>query len=473
MQVTERPEVTLTVKEGGRVYTNVAAHLKGAAGSFRPYDDKPAFTLNFSKFAKGQRFHGYTKISLNNSVQDPTLIHEMLSRELFVAAGVPAPRAHHATLVVNGRDLGVYVVVEGWGKPFLKQHFDDVSGNLYDGGFVQDIDGTLSVVSGDDEESHPGLKRLIGAVRGANRTNGWERLSAALDMERFATLLAMDTLICNWDGYGMNRNNWRVFHDRSTDRMVFMPHGLDQVFGYGRRMGVDSSIEPGARAHVARVFLATPQGRKRYLERLAELRTNVLDPDRVTARIEAIAETIRPTLKAYSTSVGHRHDLLVRDLMDRVRRRAENVSEQLARPNGMPTFDPDGVARIQRWRGVQSQDMVGRVEFEGPGAEGRAAMRLRGEGTRGSWRSRIRLDTGTYRLEGRARLRQPGEAVAGLRISGEVAGMEGLRSEEWVKLIYDFVVEDPVVEVDLVLDVVGSDVVVEMDAGTFRLVRFQ
>src|ERR1041384_6965390 len=38
----DRPEVQVTVLEGGRIYTNVALHLKGAAGSFQPVESKPA-----------------------------------------------------------------------------------------------------------------------------------------------------------------------------------------------------------------------------------------------------------------------------------------------------------------------------------------------------------------------------------------------------------------------------------------------
>ena len=62
----QRPDARVTVREGDRIYTNVAVHLKGAAGSFRPVDDRPCLTLNFDKFAPGQRFHGLRKISLNN-----------------------------------------------------------------------------------------------------------------------------------------------------------------------------------------------------------------------------------------------------------------------------------------------------------------------------------------------------------------------------------------------------------------------
>ena len=85
----ERTNVLATVREGKTVYTNVAIHLKGHLGSFRPVDSKPALTLNFDKNAKGQRFHGLQKIHLNNSVQDYSYLSEQISRELFLRAKQP------------------------------------------------------------------------------------------------------------------------------------------------------------------------------------------------------------------------------------------------------------------------------------------------------------------------------------------------------------------------------------------------
>ena len=52
----ERVQVRATVKEGAGVYTNVAIHLKGAAGSFRPVDDKPGLTLNFGSSRRASDF---------------------------------------------------------------------------------------------------------------------------------------------------------------------------------------------------------------------------------------------------------------------------------------------------------------------------------------------------------------------------------------------------------------------------------
>ena len=53
---TDRPYALATVNARGNVFTNVAVHLKGSFGSFRPVDNFPGLTLNFDKFAPGQEF---------------------------------------------------------------------------------------------------------------------------------------------------------------------------------------------------------------------------------------------------------------------------------------------------------------------------------------------------------------------------------------------------------------------------------
>src|SRR5262245_2211888 len=46
-----RKYVSGAVLEGDRRYTNVAIRPKGGPGSFRPLDDRPAFTINFDRLA--------------------------------------------------------------------------------------------------------------------------------------------------------------------------------------------------------------------------------------------------------------------------------------------------------------------------------------------------------------------------------------------------------------------------------------
>ncbi|HTI69003.1 MAG TPA: CotH kinase family protein, partial [Candidatus Limnocylindria bacterium] len=128
----KRPEVPATVKFGTNVFEKVAIHIKGAAGSFRQIDANPALTLNFGKLNPEQSCFGHRKLHLNNSVQDNSLMNELVASRMFNEAGVPTPRVSHAIVILNGRTLGMYVMKEGWDKPFLKRNFGSSKGNLYD-----------------------------------------------------------------------------------------------------------------------------------------------------------------------------------------------------------------------------------------------------------------------------------------------------------------------------------------------------
>ncbi len=125
-----RTYVKATFREDALVLHDVGVHLKGGAGSFRQLGDKPAFTIKFDHFVPGQRYRGLQKLSLNNAVQDPTYLSDLIGNELFRAAGVPAPRIGHARLQLNGKEQGFYVVLEAITRDFLRRSFRDPSGNL-------------------------------------------------------------------------------------------------------------------------------------------------------------------------------------------------------------------------------------------------------------------------------------------------------------------------------------------------------
>lgn len=469
----ERPQVRVTVRERGQEYRDVALHLKGSAGSFRSVDDKPAMTLNFNKHVPGRRFHGFGKFSLNNSVQDPTYLNEAISRELFEAAGVPVPTAGHATVVLNGRDLGLFVVAEGWGKPFLRRHFPDVGGNLYDGGFLEDVHPGLDTNSGDDEADRSDIERLLEATHGATASDRWGRLNGVLDVERFARFLAMEILTCHWDGYGQNRNNYRLFHDRSTGRMVFLPHGMDQMFGAGRSSPY-SPIEAPMRGVVARAFMGTVEGRRLVMERLATLRSEVLVEDRVVARVRELAARIRPTLAAYHPDWAREHDRAVEDLCVRIAERARSVTEQLASPRLPVDFGGDGMVRLSGWRRHTTVRDGAPLRFEAVEREGVRVLRVAtaGSGGTGSWRTRVYLEPGRYRFQGRARTEGAGrEAGVCLRVSGARAHWLGGSDGEWMELRFGLEVEEALAEVDLVCEFGGTRGEGWFDEGSLRLIR--
>jgi hypothetical protein len=468
----ERPEVLATVREGGVVYTNVALHLKGAAGSFRHFDDKPALTLSFSKHAPGQRFHGYSKISLNNSVQDPSYLCEAISRELFEAAGVPVPRADHATVILNGRDLNLYVLTEGFGKPFLSRYFKNAKGNLYDSGFLQDLHPHLDTNSGDNPEDRSDLRRLIDAAMDPNATHRWQCLNRVLDMDRFLSFLALEIMTCHWDGYGMNRNNYRLFHDLETDRMVFIPHGLDQMFGV-RRMPVDSPIEPPMQGLVAQAVLMTPPGRRLLLERIASLRTNVLLEAKLTNRVHELSRRIRPTLAAYNPAWAADHDGEVASLCQRIVERARSISEQLASPIEPIEFDRAGIARPSGWSQYVPERYRHVLLLDRSETDGRRLLHIAATqgGGGASWRTRAILEAGRYRFEGQVRIL--GIRGGGVRLfaSGAQTGLPQLVEEEWSLFRVNLTVHEPIKEVELICELRAASGQAWFDEESLQLVR--
>src|SRR5262245_30461221 len=143
-----RKYVPAFLAEGDAAPVEVGLHLKGSAGSERPLGEKSGMTLKFDRFASGRRFHGLRKLVLNNAVQDPTYLSDLIGGELFRAAGIPAPRIGFARLEVNGKDFGFYLVVEAITRDFLARWFEDPTGNLYEG--PGDVDNPQEV----DVDSH-------------------------------------------------------------------------------------------------------------------------------------------------------------------------------------------------------------------------------------------------------------------------------------------------------------------------------
>ncbi len=468
----ERPEVHATVREGGVEYHDVALHLKGAAGSFRSIDDKPAMTLNFSKNVPDQKFHGYSKISLNNSVQDPSFLTEIVCRELFEAAHVPVPKADHVTVILNDRDLNLYVLTEGWGKSFLKRYFKDTSGNLYDGGFLQEVTGDLSVNSGDHRENHSDLDRLARAASISNAAERWDQLNRILDMDRFLSFVALEIMTCHWDGYALNRNNYRVFHDVETDRMIFMPHGMDQMFGV-TRSSPNAPIQPGMQGLVARAVASTPQGRRMLLERIETLRTNLFLPAILTNRVRELDARIRPTLAAYDPSWARAHDSEVEDLCERILQRAQSISDQLGSPHQALSFDKNGVAQLTGWNPRVTTADRRSTQFERLEQDGQKVLHVvsTAKGS-ASWRIRVPLESGRYRFEGRGRVggvRSSGGVC--LRISGARVTPSNPGQDQWAPFTFSFGVEEPMAEVELVCELNSAGGEAWFDEDSLRLTR--
>ncbi|HUR44388.1 MAG TPA: CotH kinase family protein [Candidatus Saccharimonadales bacterium] len=417
-----RPTAVCTVTEAGIVYTNVAVHLKGAAGSFRPIDQKPGFTLNFGKSGGAQRFHGLTKLSLNNSVQDPAYVSEKLCREMYEAAGVPVPRVGYARVNLNGRELGFYILAEGWSKEFLKRYFKNAKGNFYDPGLARDIDSEMSPKFGNDPEDNSNIKALIAASKEKDLTKRLAKLEKVLDLDRFITLLALDSLTWNWDGYGLDKNNYRAFQDLDRGQIVFFPHGMDQMF-----WRPEAPIMPSMNGLVARAVIRIPEVRLRYLDRISQLCSTVFQLEKMTNRVRQLGEIVLPGLRAagYALEANEYPDSL-QLTQDRIVARVAVVKKQREHLGRLLKFEGTQPLQVKGWTQVSKiGDPLNRSLTEAKllQIEGREAASKQ-------WGTLVVLAEGVYRIEGRVKVE--GVPVKQVEASpGEVPNLTGAGFRVW------------------------------------------
>jgi spore coat protein CotH len=325
-----RKYVKCSMKVGDVAYEDVGIHVKGGVGSFRPIDGKPALTLNLKKFKKGQRFHGLSKFHLSNSVQDPTYLSEFIGGQLFRAAGVPASRITHVVVTVNGKQRGLYYLKEGYDSQFLKWHFKNDRGNLYDGGYLTDLNAPLQLLSGKkDVKDRADLKALWEAAHEKDLAVRFQRLNKLLDMDRFISYLAMEIITFDWDSYPISRNNYRVYHDPDKDKITFFPSGMDQILRPNSPSWLFPVAPWGFQGAVARKLMETPEGKKRYVARVRALMQATYRPDALCKRVDEMAARIQVVLADVDPAAAKRYAKDIEDLRFGIRLRAKQMDEQL------------------------------------------------------------------------------------------------------------------------------------------------
>jgi hypothetical protein len=452
------PYVSGEVSDGEHVLRNVGIRLKGM-GSFRSVDEKPSFAVKFDEFVEKQTYRGLKKLMFNNSVQDSTYLAELLATQLFRDAGLPAARVTHARVRLNGRDLGLYVIIEAMNKDFLQRQFGSGKGNLYEG-YLQDVYGQLDQDNGEDQ-SGADVRALSEACNIRDSSQRWEQLNKLLDVDRFLSFIAMELLTTHWDGYAVHFNNYRIYHDPRTDKMVFITHGLDWAF---RRPNV--SIQPPLKSIVVRAVLTTPQGQKLYEERIRALFRDVFKVPAIIERMEqGLARIRRAGFNPDAIADMERRAGVMRQ---RIELRATRVAEQLRgiEPETM-RFAADGFAYPVAWRDEPDRGdaLLDMVTVD---AKETLHIKARQEQTRASWRSQVYLKPGWYRFEGMARTDLMNSGFARLRISGDTRSM-GVSGTGWKRVAHDFSVQDPGMDVELVCELNAFQGEVWFDKESLRV----
>lgn len=460
------------VEDGTTTYEGVRVKLKGAAGSFRPYDGQPALTL---KMPKGKtEFHGLEKFHLNNSVQDESYMSELLCSQLSREAGLPAARATHARVWLNDRHLGFYGLKEGFDEEFLERNFPVTKGkgNFYDGGFLQDIDVPLERDEGEGADDKADLKALLAACREPDAARRWTAIAERLDVDAFLNFVAMELMMCHWDGYARNKNNYRIFFRGDTKKAVFLPHGMDQMFG-----DVNFPVFDVPPTIVTSAVLQNPEWAEKYRKRVKEI-LPLFAPDKLHAKVDAAAQRVRAALTAMDANRARHVDGQIQAFRNRLNDRQRAVRAQL--PPEPIAFVKQNWALIGDWEPAPQGD----AKLEKKEVSGRPLLMIEtgpSKACDASFRTKVRLVKGVYRLEAKVRtvnvkgINDGKGSGAGLRVGSadrlNTNAMAG--TSEWRVLAYPFQVVEDTRDVELVAELRGTAGGAVFDATSMKLVKLK
>jgi hypothetical protein len=213
---------------------DVEVRIKGQLGSKRSIDDKPALKVSM---LDGHRALGVEELTLNNMVQDPSMLHEALGYRVYADAGVAVPETAYVRLAVNGEPRGLYLLVETIDRQFLARRFGDDSGILYEAAYGTDFREDDVTDFELDEGEDPGRAELIRLIRAvaAPGDGVFYGSTPLVDTASFLSMMAVQVMIADWDNY-YRSNNYRIYWHPSKRRWFFIPTGIVQYFSTRHRV---------------------------------------------------------------------------------------------------------------------------------------------------------------------------------------------------------------------------------------------
>jgi hypothetical protein len=228
-----------------------------------------------------------------------------------------APRTDHVRTWIDGRPIGLQLMVEQPNKTYLKYNGLTTDGNLYK---AQWTGWTLAARHEKKTHVHEGHADLIDLVTRLNAVTGekqWDVIRKEINVEQVVNHYAARMILSDWDGFF---NNYFLYHDvRGTGKWTLHPWDQDKTWGFhdGVRgfevftempitFGMQGDRPPGRDVgfgfggpiwwrnggDLSRPLLANPTFRKLFLARTKQLLETVYTEKVMSPRIQALGERL-------------------------------------------------------------------------------------------------------------------------------------------------------------------------------------
>lgn len=317
----EFPWSQAVVEVGGLTFAEAGVRFKGNGTFLGAYTTfKKPYKIDLARTRKTQNLAGIGTLNLGNLNADYSCISDSLAYEFFRQSGVPAPRTAYARVLLtvegrfNHRPLGLYVTVENpdasWAREvFQARHvalFKPVTYDLFQ--YLGSNWSAYERIYDPKSKLHPAdQQRVIDIARLfslAPKAEFNARVGDLVDLEETARFIAVNALLSCYDGILSTGQNFLLYLDPGSGRAGFIPWDLDRAWGEFPFLGTTEDRE---KASVMRPWV----GRNRFFERLfacerfttlyrselERLHRTLFRPDRLSARMDALALVIRPVVQ--------------------------------------------------------------------------------------------------------------------------------------------------------------------------------
>ena len=188
-----------------------------------------------------------------------------MTADILAESGLAVSHTAFYELYVDHGDgpeyFGLYTLTEEVDDTVIETQFSDDSGNLYkpEGAGASFVDGTFNETdfekkTNEDEEDWTDIQSLFTALHDGTRTTNPESwrasLEAVLDTNAFLHWLAVNTVVQNWDSYGITTQNYYLYNDPDSGKLTWIPWDHNEALQEGKLGGAlaldFSNIERGA-----------------------------------------------------------------------------------------------------------------------------------------------------------------------------------------------------------------------------------
>ena len=278
---------------------------------------KKSFKVSFNTFTPGGKYHGVEKMNLNGEHNDPTVMRSKVMWDILRKWNIPAPRANHVRVYINGSYYGLYINVEHIDEEFALSRFGNNDGNLYKCLWPADLAyrGTdpdsykiwtgsrwvYELMINEEENDFSDLAAFIGVLENSADDKLVCDLDALFNTPDYLKVMAAQIFCGDWDGYLYNKNNFYLYHNTQTGKFEYIPYDVDNTFGidwfgidwanrniYGWQPG-GSEVRP-----LYNRLVNNPVFRKQFSRYAEQLINSTLDTDSLIQAIEERKNMIAP-----------------------------------------------------------------------------------------------------------------------------------------------------------------------------------